>query len=151
VTDETGLPGASAEDAVDTGEMTDDDWIMLRAPMRAWEWIALPLLLLALIALVGLLTPHPTPIVGAVALIVTSVLSAAATVVVGVFGYRSYARATPDAARSLFKAVDLWSLFYAADLMVFVLITGKWGYLIAPVSLGVFVRLSRRRACSPIR
>ncbi|MDQ1608169.1 MAG: hypothetical protein QOE16_901 [Microbacteriaceae bacterium] len=154
MTNETGLPGASAEDAVDIGEMRDDDWIMLRAPMRAWEWIGLPLFLLALIALVGYLgfrlAPHPTPTVGAVALIVTSVLSVAATVVVGVFGYRSYARATAASARTLFKAMDLWSLFYAADLMVFVLITGNWGYVIVAVVLGLFVRLSRGRARSQI-
>jgi hypothetical protein len=68
-----------------------------------------------------------------------------ATVVVGVFSYRSYALATPDAARNLFKAMKplLWCC--AANVLGFALLTGIWLVLAYPIGLIIFARLSRAR------
>ena len=147
VTDEPSPPEDGAEKAVEPGEMSDDDWIMLRAPVRAWEWLALPIFYLVLIGLAGYLgvtlTPHPIPIVGAAALTVTSVLSVVAAIVVGAQGYRSYAFATPDAARSLFKAMRLVAWCFASNMLAFALLTGIWAGVVFPICMLLFARLSR--------
>jgi uncharacterized membrane protein len=133
-----------------TDEMSDDDWIMLRAPAQVWEWIGLPIFYLVLIGFGGYLavklTPHPIPVIGAIALIITSVLSVVAAVVVGVFSYRSYALATPDAARRLFKAMNPLQWCFAGNVLVLVLLTGVWIALVFPVGLILFARLSLPRS-----
>lgn len=147
VTDESSPPEDGAENSVEPDEMSDDDWIMLKAPTRVWEWVALPIFYLVLIGLAGYLgfklTPHPIPIVGAVALTATSVLSVVAAIVVGAYGYRSYALATPDAARSLFKSMSLVLWCFAADMLAFALLTGMWLVVVFPIGLILFARLSR--------
>ena len=123
---------------------------MLRAPARIWEWVAVPILYLALIGLggylAGKLSPHPMPVIGAVALFITSALAVVAALVAGLFAYRSYTLATPHAARRFYKAMNSLQWCYAANVLAVVLLTGMWIALAFPVSLLLSARLSRARS-----